>query len=316
MLGHERMETTQIYTHVHIEALREIHTRCHPHGKLGPDRDMHGKITPPETGDVDFPSPLPDDPLSPSRNMSAVECPSKLPTQTVAEMRHPASQDPPEDDPPTGNITNPTKLPPTPPALGILHKPLKIQNLESGELPPRTTGVTYYGYRYYDPVTGRWPSRDPIGERGGMNLYEFVGNSGVNKLDKLGLFAYPAHDWAGFSAEDCDDWGASCSQDCSGTHEEIKNCQEECSRSKRECHLSRTPSTEPFFLNCYAKCCKKAECKECCSDSLANGIKISIAACGIAGGWRGYETCVSRGVAAATAAWALCNDKCNKCERD
>jgi hypothetical protein len=23
---------------------------------------------------------------------------------------------------------------------------------------------------YYDPVTGRWPSRDPIGERGGVNL--------------------------------------------------------------------------------------------------------------------------------------------------
>lgn len=27
------------------------------------------------------------------------------------------------------------------------------------------TGLYYYGYRYYDPVTGRWPSRDPIGER-------------------------------------------------------------------------------------------------------------------------------------------------------
>jgi RHS repeat-associated protein len=24
------------------------------------------------------------------------------------------------------------------------------------------TGLYYYGYRYYDPVTGRWPSRDPI----------------------------------------------------------------------------------------------------------------------------------------------------------
>ena len=26
------------------------------------------------------------------------------------------------------------------------------------------TGLYYYGYRYYDPATGRWPSRDPIGE--------------------------------------------------------------------------------------------------------------------------------------------------------
>jgi len=47
--------------------------------------------------------------------------------------------------------------------------------------------VTYYGYRYYDPVTGRWPSRDPIEEEGGLNLYGFVGSDGVNKLDNLGL---------------------------------------------------------------------------------------------------------------------------------
>jgi hypothetical protein len=48
--------------------------------------------------------------------------------------------------------------------------------------------VAYYGYRYYDPVTGRWPSRDPIEERGGLNLYGFAGNDGVNELDINGLF--------------------------------------------------------------------------------------------------------------------------------
>jgi hypothetical protein len=46
--------------------------------------------------------------------------------------------------------------------------------------------MTYYGYRYYDPVTGRWPSRDPIEEQGGVNLYGFVGNNGVNRWDLLG----------------------------------------------------------------------------------------------------------------------------------
>jgi len=50
-----------------------------------------------------------------------------------------------------------------------------------------TTGLYYYGYRYYDPLTGRWPSRDPIEEMGGENLYGFVVNDGVNKLDYLGL---------------------------------------------------------------------------------------------------------------------------------
>jgi hypothetical protein len=31
-----------------------------------------------------------------------------------------------------------------------------------------------------------WPSRDPIGEEGGLNLYGFVQNNGVNKWDLLG----------------------------------------------------------------------------------------------------------------------------------
>jgi RHS repeat-associated protein len=48
------------------------------------------------------------------------------------------------------------------------------------------TGLYYYGYRWYDPVTGRWPSRDPIEEQGGINLYAFVGNDGVNRWDLLG----------------------------------------------------------------------------------------------------------------------------------
>jgi RHS repeat-associated protein len=51
------------------------------------------------------------------------------------------------------------------------------------------SGWSYYGYRYYDPVTGRWPSRDPIGEEGGMNLYGFVGNSTIHRVEKLGLHA-------------------------------------------------------------------------------------------------------------------------------
>jgi len=47
--------------------------------------------------------------------------------------------------------------------------------------------VADYLYRYYDPLTGRWPSRDPIGERGGLNLYGIVGNDGVGMVDLLGL---------------------------------------------------------------------------------------------------------------------------------
>ena len=43
----------------------------------------------------------------------------------------------------------------------------------------------------YKTASGRpyWPSRDPIAERGGVNLYGFVGNNGVNKWDYLGFFS-------------------------------------------------------------------------------------------------------------------------------
>jgi RHS repeat-associated protein len=44
----------------------------------------------------------------------------------------------------------------------------------------------YYGYRYYNPSTGRWLSRDPKGERGGKNLYGFVKNCPLNKVDPKG----------------------------------------------------------------------------------------------------------------------------------
>jgi RHS repeat-associated protein len=47
--------------------------------------------------------------------------------------------------------------------------------------------LLYYGYRYYQPGTGRWISRDPINERGGLNLYGFVANSPVQTYDILGL---------------------------------------------------------------------------------------------------------------------------------
>jgi RHS repeat-associated protein len=52
------------------------------------------------------------------------------------------------------------------------------------------TDLVYYGYRYYSPALGRWLSRDPIEEQGGLNLYGFVGNDPVNRWDRLGLSDY------------------------------------------------------------------------------------------------------------------------------
>jgi RHS repeat-associated protein len=52
------------------------------------------------------------------------------------------------------------------------------------------SGLLYYGYRFYNPFTGRWLSRDPIEELGGKNLYTFVCNTPMFKIDKLGLFSF------------------------------------------------------------------------------------------------------------------------------
>jgi RHS repeat-associated protein len=62
------------------------------------------------------------------------------------------------------------------------------------------TGLIYYGRRFYDPRLGRWLSRDPKEEIGGVNLYGFVGNNGINKWDYLGMCDAP-DDNSGYSGD-------------------------------------------------------------------------------------------------------------------
>ena len=50
------------------------------------------------------------------------------------------------------------------------------------------TQFIYYGYRYYHPSLGRWLGRDPIEEKGGLNLYAFCRNNAVNAYDALGQY--------------------------------------------------------------------------------------------------------------------------------
>jgi RHS repeat-associated protein len=52
----------------------------------------------------------------------------------------------------------------------------------------RETGIVVYARRAYSPVLGRWLSRDPIGETGGVNTCAFVGNDPINGMDPLGLW--------------------------------------------------------------------------------------------------------------------------------
>ena len=65
------------------------------------------------------------------------------------------------------------------------HNPFLISELTNW---PDVEGcLYYYGYRFYSPGLGRWMSRDPIGQRGGRNLYGFCDSSPIARADPVGL---------------------------------------------------------------------------------------------------------------------------------
>jgi RHS repeat-associated protein len=49
------------------------------------------------------------------------------------------------------------------------------------------TDLVYYGYRSYSASTGRWLSRDPLGEKASVNLNGFVQNEPTILADDIGL---------------------------------------------------------------------------------------------------------------------------------
>lgn len=59
----------------------------------------------------------------------------------------------------------------------------------AGGLCDRDTGLTRFGARDYEALTGRWTSQDPIQYAGGdANLYGYVLNDPVNGIDRSGLW--------------------------------------------------------------------------------------------------------------------------------
>lgn len=69
---------------------------------------------------------------------------------------------------------------------GVLNNPVRF----STKYADAETGLLYYGYRYYNAGTGRWLSRDPLEEAGGLNVFLLVSNGVPNDVDALGLDDY------------------------------------------------------------------------------------------------------------------------------
>jgi integrase/recombinase XerD len=129
MLGHARLDTTQIYTHVSIKALQEVHARCHPHGGMPeevPASPASAALTSCETPEMVIAAPT----------SEALETSPK----TAVDG---ASPDHTDDDPPGGGAELPPKGP-IPPDAPRFDMKLKIKDLAD----PPEMQVVYYGYRF------------------------------------------------------------------------------------------------------------------------------------------------------------------------
>jgi len=76
---------------------------------------------------------------------------------------------------------------------GTLSQPFQFSTKSFDE----ELGLSYFGFRFYSASLGRWMNRDPLGEKGGVNLYEFVGCNPIMFVDPFGLIMVcnRATDW-------------------------------------------------------------------------------------------------------------------------
>ncbi|MBT2786314.1 RHS repeat-associated core domain-containing protein [Halomonas sp. ISL-106] len=70
-------------------------------------------------------------------------------------------------------------------AVRNVTQPIRFQ----GQWHDEESGLYYNRHRYYDPQQGRYISQDPIGLRGGTNLYGYVTNP-ISMVDQLGLSGF------------------------------------------------------------------------------------------------------------------------------
>jgi RHS repeat-associated protein len=105
------------------------------------------------------------------------------------------------------------------------------------------TGLHYNYNRYYDPSTGRYLTPDPIGLRGGLNLFAYVLNNPVNMIDPEGLKCGSWwNDWLVSDKPGEFDFSACCQQ-----HDECYG--KECSKKKAQC--------DDEFYTCMKRVCDR-----------------------------------------------------------
>jgi RHS repeat-associated protein len=112
------------------------------------------------------------------------------------------------------------------------------------EIDPES-GLYYYRARFYDPAIGRFISEDPIGFRGGINLFTYVEGNPTNFTDPTGFQVF-------------EDTGCSCS---------VEDSEEECRKKFEKCDRNKPQPPSSEDLNRKLKDCQNI-LNENCPQSL------------------------------------------------
>ncbi len=106
-----------------------------------------------------------------------------------------------------------------------------------GQYYDQETGLHYNYHRYYDPAVGRYISADPIGIKGGINLFAYVENNPVNSIDPMGLSGCgPGERWGDWLIPDYP--GGYPFKECCDQHDDCYGCDgKKAGKSQRDCDM-------------------------------------------------------------------------------